>query len=194
MADRKKELVRCVWCRQEFAPWNRGQKACSRKCSGLSKRTQPGEWRRPLRPVTPMPSPCREWQGYRDQNNYGVRYTGARGHIRAHRWVVEQVDGPLLPGEVVMHLCDNPPCFRYDHLRRATQRENFADMVAKGRMVTPGSKGEDHPNALLTDAKVRLIRSRAAQGLTQRSIAAELGVTRYTVGDVLRGRRWRHVS
>lgn len=94
-----------------------------------------------------------------------------------------------------MHLCDNPPCFRYDHLQRGTQQENIADMEAKGRRgVRPILKGEAHPNALLTDSKVRRIRALHAQGSTQRAIAAELGITRYAVGDVVRGRSWRHVS
>ena len=38
-----------------------------------------------------------------------------------HRWVWEQVNGPIPPGMVVMHRCDNPPCFRLDHLMLGTQ-------------------------------------------------------------------------
>jgi hypothetical protein len=34
---------------------------------------------------------------------------------------------------LVLHDCDNPPCFRLDHLRLGTHAENMADMRAKGR-------------------------------------------------------------
>lgn len=78
---------------------------------------------------TPQPTPCRIWQG-QVRKGYGYRGDGSR----VHRWVMEQALGrPLTDQEVVMHLCDNRPCFRFDHLRVGTIAENNADMVAKGR-------------------------------------------------------------
>lgn len=57
-------------------------------------------------------------------------------NVRIHRWVVAQIHGwEALEGKVVMHLCDNPGCFRYDHLRIGTVAENLRDMYSKGRNV-----------------------------------------------------------
>ena len=77
-------------------------------------------------------TPCREFQGPTNSAGYGYPYIdGVR--VLLHRWVVEQVDGPLAPGEVVRHRCDNPPCFRYSHLLRGTMKDNSQDMVRRGR-------------------------------------------------------------
>ena len=55
-------------------------------------------------------------------------------------------------------------------------------------------RGESHHEAKLTDEKVRKIRRLRADGWLQRDIAAQFGVTRTTVGDVLQGKIWRHVT
>ena len=52
---------------------------------------------------------------------------------RVHRWVWEQLNGPIPEGMKVLHRCDNPPCYRYDHLFLGTQAENLEDMTHKGR-------------------------------------------------------------
>lgn len=47
-------------------------------------------------------------------------------------WIARH--GPI-PAETpfVLHRCDNPPCFRDEHLWLGTQADNQADMAAKGR-------------------------------------------------------------
>jgi hypothetical protein len=51
-----------------------------------------------------------------------------------HRWVVAQIDGwDAIEGKVVMHLCDNRRCYRYDHLRIGTVADNVRDAAAKKR-------------------------------------------------------------
>jgi len=71
--------------------------------------------------------PCREYP-IRNNNGYG-----RRGRTLIHRWVWEQVNGPIPTDMIVMHLCDNPPCYRLSHLRLGTRAENQQDMVNKGR-------------------------------------------------------------
>ena len=51
----------------------------------------------------------------------------------AHRLVWMQDNGPLASGQVIMHACDNPACVNPAHLSRGTQKDNSADMMAKGR-------------------------------------------------------------
>lgn len=90
-------------------------------------------------------TPCREWQGYRDDNGYGRRSgkAGRRfGTHLVHRQIMIMA-GHNIVGKAVRHLCDNPPCFRYDHLAIGTQADNLADMVAKGRHV-PNNRGMTH--------------------------------------------------
>ncbi len=140
--------------------------------------------------------PCREYRGNRNQQGYGrvpfgaIRLNAAgRPHgrylVSLHRWVVEQVEGPLLPGEIVMHRCDNPPCFLYDHLRRGTPTENNLDCLAKGRFTFV--RGTDHPNAKLTDDQVTEVRTLRASGVSQRRVAAAMGVSRALVRKIERG-------
>jgi hypothetical protein len=76
---------------------------------------------------------CIEWQGARTTNGYGVRR--AAGKIQyVHRLVWIEANGSIPEGMVVMHTCDNPPCYKLEHLRLGTQAENMQDAGRKGRM------------------------------------------------------------
>jgi len=135
--------------------------------------------RRVLLPPTPQPTPCRVWQGtVYPKGGHGCYHTGGRA-VRIHRWVWEQAWGPIAAGMVVMHLCDNPPCFRLDHLRLGTQLENIADRHRKGRSASK-----------LTSEDVAGIRERLRQRAPQRAIAAEFGVTQGMVSLIKRGKSW----
>jgi hypothetical protein len=108
-----------------------------------------------------------------------------------HRWVWEQGHGPIPAGFDVMHLCDNRPCYRLDHLRLGTRAENNADMLSKGRARGGSQRGETSPNHKLTDAQVREIR--ALRGTRARAdVAAEYGITAKYVTELWCGkaRRW----
>ena len=77
-------------------------------------------------------TPCRVWRGSNNRG-YGTRRIDGK-MVYLHRWVVAQIHGwEAIEGKVVMHLCDNPGCYRYDHLRIGTQAENCADRDQKGR-------------------------------------------------------------
>ena len=92
---------------------------------------------------------CREWQGARARNGYGRRYVKGSGRANwkqhyVHRWVWEQVYGPIPKGMLVLHTCDNPPCYRLAHLFLGTPAQNSADMKAKGRQKG-GPNAPIHP-------------------------------------------------
>lgn len=148
---------------------------------------------------------CRVYRGFRNEHGYGRPSLGpprpqsrgghkdGRKQVYLHRWVVEQLDGvPLAPGEVVMHLCDNPPCFFYGHLKRGTQTKNLADMWNKGRGTGGGSPGSTNANARLTEDQVRAIR--ALRGTASSSVVGrQFGVKGSAVRGIWGGKSWRHV-
>lgn len=79
-------------------------------------------------------TPCREFQGYTNGAGYGDRSAVRFSSRMVHRQIMEMVYGPeSIKGKVVMHTCDNPPCFRFDHLRIGTVADNVADKMSKGR-------------------------------------------------------------
>lgn len=78
---------------------------------------------------------CLVWDGWTNRDGYGMKYIPELKRSKyVHRWAVAQVLGwEAIDGLCVMHTCDNPPCYRYDHLRVGTHLDNMRDKVAKGR-------------------------------------------------------------
>jgi hypothetical protein len=122
------------WCRSHYSRWQRHGDVQADVPLDLS---HPKPWlvvhvERSLADYptpTPQPTPCRLWQGALDKSGYGIRKDGTRMHV----WVWEQINGKVPKGKQVCHHCDQPLCFRYDHLWLCTQLENIADRHAKGR-------------------------------------------------------------
>jgi len=110
----------------------------------------------------------------------------------AHHTGYELAYGPVPPGMRVLHACDNPPCQRPAHLFAGTQGENVLDMVRKGRNRVR-AWGEQHGHAKLTEADVREIRRRRAEGETYRSLAAAFRVNSQTAWNAVNA-DWRHVQ
>ena len=81
---------------------------------------------------TVTPAGCREWNGGRDKDGYGI--IGARPTLRVPRvaaalWLDFDLRSPLH----VLHTCDNPPCFEPSHLYIGTPAQNAADARERGR-------------------------------------------------------------
>lgn len=130
---------------------------------------------------------CKEWNGPR-QKGYGY-YQADGERVRLHRWVLAQIHGwEALEGKVVMHLCDNPPCFLYEHLRIGTHADNIADKIAKGRHP----RGEQINTAKLNRATVAEIRKRYAKGgVTLVELGAEYGVNHTAISKLVRRETWK---
>jgi len=132
--------------------------------------------------------PCVVWPGTTG-SDYGRVWVD--GHkIPASRYVYEELQGPLSASLNVCHTCDNPPCVRPGHLWAGTDKDNLADAAQKGRMHGPGPyrrlRGEQAPNARLSDADVVMIR--ALSGVVgQKQIARRFGIGQSQVSRIVRG-------
>lgn len=135
---------------------------------------------------------CWPWVGRRNPRGYGSVWKRGTGEYRAHRAAWEIVNGPIPNGGNILHRCDNPPCCNPRHLWVGTQADNMGDCAIKGR--TNGPKGKEHWNAKLTEEDVCAIRTEKAAGATYKALASKWGVSLRTIGYVVKGGSWKHVS
>ena len=139
------------------------------------------------------PDECWPWQELsRDKNGYGILSWRVGRKVftrRAHRWGWEDLHGPIPPGMVIRHTCDNPPCQNPAHWLLGSVAQNNEDARQRGRARgNPG--GEAHHLAVLSDALVAEARSRytGAYG-EQTALAREYGVSRRSMARILQGIR-----
>ena len=140
-------------------------------------------------PLCP-PTPCREWTGAKNLKGYGWKSVSGKTRL-IHRWVYSRLNGGFraIHGKQVMHLCDNPPCYRYDHLWCGTNQDNVDDRTSKGR--SGSLPGEANPNVKLTQDEVMEIRAAyGAGGVTQKVLAQRYGVSRATIWQVVGSKTW----
>jgi len=77
---------------------------------------------------------CWIWTGARNPLGYGRFYvSGLKSNALAHRVGYVMFRGPLRPGSVLMHECDNNSCVNPEHMRVGTSKKNTWDMIGKGR-------------------------------------------------------------
>jgi hypothetical protein len=141
------------------------------------------------------PSGCIEWAGVtvksngRDSHRYG-RYTSGGKKQLSHRVAYERAHGPIPPGLMVLHRCDNTKCCNPDHLFLGTHRDNMADMRAKGRgnkKPPPARAGAESSSAKLTDADVQEIRRARSAGVTTVELGRQFHVHHSVISRAARG-------
>lgn len=143
-------------------------------------------------PPSPLQTPCRLWQGAVNSSGYGYVYQDARP-VLLHRWVVAAIHGwDAIAGKIVMHLCDHPLCYRYDHLRIGTDADNSADRVRKGRSASHA--GTLNGRARLSEGDVCAIRSSATGERGEIvAFARRYNVSEGAIRGIVKGRTWRHL-
>lgn len=162
---------------------------------------------------------CLEWiksvnrMGYGRTSMNGIQYFA---HRIAYALYYQEDPGDKL----VMHLCDNPRCSNPFHLTLGTHDDNSKDMVRKGRSQTGDRhwsrrnlpeeirakwramgkaqaarmNGENHPATVLTADKVRKIKSRSANGESNKELAKAFGVTHSNISAIILGKSWGHIE
>lgn len=156
-------------------------RACARRAGVIGKRIVSLEirfWER----VSKTDS-CWIWMASCTNDGYGTIKKGGK-HVLTHRLSWHMAYGPIPDGLSVLHSCDNPPCVNPDHLFLGTQKDNMRDMINKGRYVGKG-------NTILTDAQVREIRKRYAQGgITYAKLGSAYGVSSSAVNHIVHRRNF----
>lgn len=137
---------------------------------------------------------CWNWKFYRTDDGYGrLSYKGKlRLAHRLSKYLYGEISWKTFKDSnvVAMHLCDNPPCIRPDHVRMGTQRENIKDRVSKGRCT----RGERKWSAKVTESQVREIRNMRTAGIDFPIIAQKFKISPVTVKQIVYRRKWKHVT
>jgi len=187
----------CLVCGKTFFRFpsdiaNGRSKHCSRACYHAN--TIPIAVRFARHIGAPESNGCILWAGAMHASGYGlIQKDGQSGvMVLAHRAAWEIANGPIPDNIEVCHNCpggDNPRCINVAHLFLGTHADNMADMVAKER----NARGEKVPQAKITEAIVRMIRERVANGETQNAIASDVGFNQAQVSRIVNSKAWRHV-
>lgn len=140
--------------------------------------------------VSPEPtSGCHLWAGAVSSSGYGS-FTYMKRTVKAHRFSYELFKGPIPPGLLVCHHCDNPVCVNPDHLFIGTDADNVADRNRKGRHQTKYSpKGSAHGQTRLMESDVMHIRQKVLKNC---EYAKMYKVAASTITHIQNGKSWKH--
>lgn len=175
----------CERCDKPFSAAQPTARFCSDQCRIRAAYARYAAARGPAQPPGPIGpdyevdplTGCWNWLKFKDRHGYGhknlPRAEGGKP-VLAHRWVYEQLRGPIPDGASLDHLCRNPSCVNPDHLEPVTHTEN----------VRRGAKAK---LSVSTAAAIR------ASSDSQKALAARYGVHRSTINAVIHGRTWKAV-
>lgn len=138
---------------------------------------------RPPRPQRPdylvedrgYKTPCHIWQRNL-KDGYGRASVGNKER-KAHVVAWEKVHGPVPDGLMLDHLCRVRACINVDHLEPVTNAVN----------IQRGDKAKLTPDDVRS---IRLLKGQSSGSV----LAAQFGVSKRTVNDILDGKSWKNVA
>ena len=89
----------------------------------------------------------------------------------------------------VDHLDNNRANPSADNLEWVTHGENVRRAAARGSY-----SGERNSRAILIKYEVIFIREANKLGITQRMLSKQMGVSQYTIADIMRGKTWKIIA
>jgi HNH endonuclease len=124
---------------------------------------------------------CIEWTGTLNGDGYGVRNDRLSREqfgpsILVHRQVWWGAHGPIPPGQVIRHDCDNPRCINIEHLRLGTQSDNMQDFF---------ERRSRRPAVRLTPEQRDQVRQLRSEGAKLRELVEKFGTSRTSVRRIL---------
>lgn len=143
----------------------------------------------PIPPHRPELGKCWVWNGKPRFDGYGQMMMSSRCPMLSHRasWIISCG----IPNRCVLHKCDNRVCVNPDHLFLGTRPDNMTDKCKKGRQT----RGEENGPSKLTKNQVIEIKKRhAVTREFHKIIAKDYGVSRGLIGNIIRGKNWKHIT
>jgi hypothetical protein len=141
--------------------------------------TDPQTWVRFRANVVTIPGGCSLWVAPPRDDGYGQFWLAGPGRgvpVRAHRYAWTVWYGPIGPGVVVRHHCDEPLCVPLsraavdEHLAIGSQADNVADRDIRGR----GARRRHGLAGWAVDRRGTAARSRAMHLALRDALAAGL--------------------
>jgi hypothetical protein len=142
------------------------------------------------------PDACWPFQGSRKgKSRYGRFCLPRPTHDAfAHRVAWAAHNGKDPGGMLVCHTCDNPPCCNPRHLFLGSVKDNYWDMVVKGRRRLSVQSGESNGNARLNEANVREIWGLIHAGWNNSKIARHYDVGHAMISRIRLGLSWKDLG
>lgn len=137
------------------------------------------------------PDGCWNWTGGKNDRGYGLAWINGKSKA-CHRTVWEFKNGPIPDDLCVLHICDNPGCVNPTHLFLGTHQDNMNDKKNKGRCSS--CKGTANGRAKLTEHNIPIIRMLCANGIPQKEVARDYGVSDVAISHIIAGKSWTHIA
>lgn len=139
-------------------------------------------------------NPNHLWVGSNSDNMRDILAKGRRDGIKLTKTQVKAIKDKIFAGCSVDELVSEYGVSAR-HIRDITACRAWGSLtVGNSATTSQVIKGSANGNSRLTENKVLEIRRLLAEGRSQRSCAALLGVSLTSVGDIHRGRTWGHLS
>lgn len=133
---------------------------------------------------------CWLWTGQVDHKGYGkVSYLNVKRivHSLLFKW---KTGIPIATRINALHTCDTPLCCNWNHIYSGSPQDNSNDRVNRDRQP----KGDEFPQAKMTEQKVRLLRELYNLGeWSTVELAAFFSIGQTTAWRIIKGEDWKHV-